>query len=303
MMRVVVCIVGFNNLADVEQCLRALNKSEHRDFEVVICENGGARAVRALVDRLGSHLPGGQAVTIVDGGGNLGYAGGNNRCIAARSDADFWWILNPDTQPDPAAMGLLADHLAGGHADAAGGTLLSPGGRIQAYGGRWQRWAARPVSVGYGTQLGEAAPAALPPIDYILGASIMFTRHFLAVAGPMRDDYFLYGEEVEWCLRAKARGLRLGLVPAALIVHDQGSTTGAGGGFAARSRLVMYLDQRNKIHILRDTVRAIMPFAALVALAVLIINGVRKRAWPQLRYGLLGWLAGVAGRRGPPPWL
>ncbi len=42
---------------------------------------------------------------------------------------------------------------------------------------------------------------------------------FVEVNGLMREDYFLYAEEVEWCLRAKRRGLRLGLAPAARILH------------------------------------------------------------------------------------
>ena len=43
-MRVAVCIVGFRNAADIANCLTALSASAHRDFQVVICENGGQAA-------------------------------------------------------------------------------------------------------------------------------------------------------------------------------------------------------------------------------------------------------------------
>jgi len=41
-------------------------------------------------------------------------------------------------------------------------------------------------------------------MNYILGASMLIDGTFLSRAGHMRDDYFLYCEEVEWCLRARA---------------------------------------------------------------------------------------------------
>lgn len=300
-MKVVVCIVGFRNPDDVAGCLAALAASTHTDFEIVVCENGGATAREQLAVRIGDRLSSGQAITLLPDGGNSGYAGGNNRCVAARPHADLWWILNPDARAAPDAMALLIARLAAGDVDAVGGTLLQADGQVQAYGGRWRPLLARAVSVGKDTPYDPTV--AISPLDYILGASLMFTARFLATAGPMRDDYFLYGEEVEWGLRAKARGLRLGVEPHAVIHHAQGTTTGDGGRFRHKPRLPVYLDQRNKILILRDTAPALVVPGAIGSLAALFARAAKGRAWRQLGYGIAGWAAGLANRRGIPGWL
>jgi GT2 family glycosyltransferase len=302
-MHVVVCIVGFRNPGEVAACLDALARSDHRDFEVVICENGGGAPRDELAAFLGDSLVGGQAIEVLPHQGNLGYAEGNNVCIAARSAAQVWWILNPDTQVTPDAMGRLLKPLAAGVCDAAGGTLCGDDGRVQAYGGQWTPWLARATSIGSGAQYDPGIDMSGARLDYILGASLMFTRAFLERAGPMRGDYFLYGEEVEWCLRAKARGLRLGWVPGAVIRHSHGTTTGDHGSFRGKPRLPVYLDQRNKLHILRDTGAPLPWLCALGCLGALVLRAVKHRGWRQLGYGLSGWIAGVRNKRGVPEWL
>jgi hypothetical protein len=47
-MHVAVAIVGFRNEGDIVRCLGALEASTHRDFEIVICENGGPEAYARL---------------------------------------------------------------------------------------------------------------------------------------------------------------------------------------------------------------------------------------------------------------
>lgn len=302
-MHVVVCIVGFRNPGEVAACVDALNRSTHQDFEIVVCENGGAAERDALAARLGGRTATGQAIEVVAHDGNLGYAGGNNRCVAARPEAQVWWILNPDTRVAPDAMALLLAKLSAGTCDAVGGTLCHDDGRVQAYGGQWHPLLARAVSIGHDTRYDPQIDLNGTRLDYILGASLMFTDRFLARTGPMRDDYFLYGEEVEWCLRARARGLRLGFEPRAVIHHSQGTTTGDGGHFAGKPRLPIYLDQRNKLLILRDSAAPMPWLCALGSLGALLARATRHRAWRQLGFGLSGWLAGARNRRGIPEWL
>lgn len=303
MTRVVVCIVGFRNPDDIDACLAALDGSTHGDFEVVICENGGVEAHALFTQRLTSRPSSNAPVEILPEEGNSGYAGGNNRCVMARRDAALWWILNPDTRVASDAMARLVSHLEAGQSDAVGGTLLRGDGCVQAYGGRWIPLLARAISIGNGGSYNPATPIAAGSVDYLVGASLMFTRHFLAVAGPMREDYFLYGEEVEWCLRAKARGLRLGVVPDAVIHHAQGTTTGDGGQFRLKPKLPVFLDQRNKVLVLRDTSPGLLIPGAIGSLLALTMRAMKNRAWRQFGYGVRGWAAGLANRRGIPTWL
>lgn len=302
-MKVAVCIVGFRNDDDIATCLRSLAESTHDAFEVVICENGGKASYDKLNERLPEALPGGQAIKVIDAGGNLGYAGGVNRCIQAAPAADAWWVLNPDTQPDPPALERLVALLSGGEFAAVGSTIYRGAEEVESRGGYWNRWLARAVALDNGARLGADASPAGRPVNYLSGASMLVGRQFVSGVGPMREDYFLYAEEVEWCLRGVQQGRKLGVASDATVKHMQGTTTGSVPDMTMRSRLSVFLDERNKILVTRDRYPACLPVAAPAALALLVLRFGKRAAWRQLGYALGGWLAGIRNERGPPAWI
>ena len=305
MSAVAVCIVSFRNVSDVEHCLKALSLSTYREFRVVICENGGLEAYERLRAALPRTLPGGQAVEILSAPENPGYAGGVNRCMAAAPESSAWWVLNPDTQPEPEALTQMMARLAAGDCDAAGCTICTPAGIVESRGGRWRAWLARAVSIDRAMAAGDTTDLAAveAQLSFLSGASMLVGRRFLERAGPMREDYFLYAEEVEWCLRAGARGLRLGMAPDARVLHHQGTTTGSVAQISERSRTAVYLDERNKLLVTRDCFPRRLPVAALAALALIFMRFPRRRAWAQLGFALQGWRAGLRDERGPPSWV
>jgi N-acetylglucosaminyl-diphospho-decaprenol L-rhamnosyltransferase len=304
-MHVAVSIVGYRNPGDVARCLAALVGSTHGDFEVVVCENGGADACAALRNRLPDRLPTGQAITLFEAPDNLGYAGGVNRCIAASPKADAWWILNPDTEAEPDALQHLVARLAIGDCDGVGGVVYFADGRVQSYGGLWKAKSARAVSIGYGRPSSEAPRAREVEAaqNYLNGASMLVSRRFVETTGPMREDYFLYCEEVEWCLRAIRRGHRLGFAPQARVLHHQGTTMGDFGNLRARGPLSIHLSERNKINLTRDCFPRLTLWVIAVSLPLLLYRFGRRRAWRQCLYGARGWWAGIRAERGPPRWL
>ena len=125
-----------------------------------------------------------------------------NAGISASPEADAWWVLNPDTQPQPKALTALVERLERGDCQAVGGVLLHPDGTVQGYGGHWSASLGRPSSLGWGTPGDKPIdPQAIEARqNYLLGASMLVGRAFVERAGLMREDYFLYCEEVEWCL-------------------------------------------------------------------------------------------------------
>jgi GT2 family glycosyltransferase len=301
--KVAVCIVTFRNIDDVRACLAALERSNHAYFDVVVCENGGADAFARLRSALPDQLGSGQPVRLIDAGGNVGYAGGVNRAITAAPDADAWWVLNPDTQPAPDALARMVERLQEGDAAAVGSVVAGDDGRVQSLGGRWRKPMARPEALGCGAPVGGGQRERVEATqDYLSGASMLVGRRFVETVGLMREDYFLYCEEVEWCLRAKAAGLKLGFAPDAVVIHDAGSTTGSGAAMRRRPKLPVYLNHRNQILLTRDLFPAWTPVAAVGMLAVFALRYARRGAWRQLGFALEGWAAGLKGERGPPAW-
>ena len=231
--------------------------------------------------------------------------GGVNIGMRSSPDADAWWVLNPDTKPEAEALSAKVARLAKGDCDAVGCTLYRPNGKIQSHGGRWRAWFARAESIGIGDSLDCAVDPLMIERDqsYLNGAAMLVGRRFLQVAGMMREEYFLYCEEVEWCLRGAKLGLRLGYAPEARVLHAQGTTTGAGEEIRRRPRTPIYLSARNAVLLTRDLYVLRLPIAVVALAGQLLLRYARHGAWRQLGHGLSGIAAGVRNERGAPKWL
>jgi len=302
---VAIIIVSFHSLADIVRCLAALEKSTWSRFRVVICENGGEDAYRKLRASLPAQLETGQTIELLSAPGNPGYAGGINLAIDHTAPADAYWILNPDTRPDPGALAAMMARLDHGDCTAVGHDLLSGDGRLGARGGLWLKWSARAISLDKGKpwQPISDVRALESRINYITGASLLVSRGFWQRVGKMRDDYFLYCEEVEWCLRAIRLGEKLGYAPGAIVRHAQGTATGSGGSLRTQSKLAVYLMERNRILLTRDLYPYLMPVTVPLSLLHIAIKYAKAGAWRQGSYALSGWLAGLANTRNKPDWL
>lgn len=195
--------------------------------------------------------------------------------------------------------------LSRGDVQAVGGILVMSDGRVQAYGGRWHEWTGRAESIGWGQPLDSAIDeqGIEDSLSYLHGASFLIDRDFLARTGPMREDYFLYCEEIEWFHRAVSRGCALGFARDSRVLHLQGTTTGYFNDKRARSRLSVYLDERNKINFTRDTKAYRIPLVAVASVAVAVRRFLLRGALPQFRYSVSGIAAGLRNERGKPDWL
>lgn len=303
---VVVCIVAYRNIDDVLNCLSGLEQQSFANFAVVICENGGPEAYATLSARVPGKLAGGQPVSLLADQSNPGYAGGINRCIEALPGRNFYWILNPDTVAQPGTLTNMLRHLNERGLDAVGGPIVLPDGRLQTCGGRWNQWVAGAVAIGMGRPSGAHPTTAEveADLDFISGASLLVSRRYIQVAGLMREDYFLYGEEIEWCLRGKQRGLKLGFCPSADVLHFHGTTTGSGQALADQGRLPIYCNERNRILVQRDTGGALRFAIGVVGAAALIgWRYGRRGAWRAMRVAIAGWWAGIRNVRGKPAWI
>lgn len=302
-MHVAVVIVGYRNEGDVARCVASLEKSTHGEFEILVCENGGRSAFQALQATIPERLAGGQPVRLIEAPGNVGYAGGINIGIAASKDADAWWILNPDTEPSPEAMAaLVTRHLQG--YDAVGSAIHFPTGEIQSCGGIWETWTAKAYSIGFGAPKSTRPDPEYVELkqNFISGASMFVGSDFMRTVGQMSEQFFLYCEEIEWCLRAMSHGMRLGFAPDAIVIHHSGTTTGYSRSLRARSVRSVFLDERNKMLLTRNLYPLRLPVAATSALCRLVGRYARQGAFLQIVYGASGWFMGLCGQRGAPRW-
>ncbi len=324
-----VLIVAFRNAEDVERCLRALALLDAEPhFAVQICENGGPAAYDALLAHLtaaggacaadaeaialpprfrrGVRLslrrePHRAAVGVILGEAheNYGYAGGVNAFLEPRLGASEnlpgVWILNPDTQPAPAA---LAELVAAASRSGSGmiGSRLVVGGLPEvplACGLAWRRWRAAT-----GIVAGTDPAAIAAQLDAPSGASMYVTGECLRHIGPMPEAYFLYFAHLEWGLRAK-RACGIGYAHHSIVIHELGTTIGSATSRRLHSPLSVYLDFRNRLLFVRRNFQNWLVWTAFME-AVEILEYARLGAFANAAAALRGMAAGLRGQRGRP---
>ncbi|HLZ83801.1 MAG TPA: glycosyltransferase family 2 protein [Caulobacteraceae bacterium] len=331
-----IIIIGYRTPGDISDCLASLTRLKRPpSFAVTICENGGPAAFEALVDALvapggpcaetpagatGDIAPnadifrrlrrlrlGGDGPVVIVGEAreNLGYAGGINACLRFLADTPGWvgaWVLNPDTQPEPDALTELVAYADLNGKGMVGSRLMywdNPD-IVRTRGLRWRRLAASPVGVdNYAPVLPPPDPADVEArIDSPSGASFYITRACLDRIGLMDERYFLYFEDLDWGLRAKA-SCGIGYAYNSVVPHIGGRSIGSAPARAARSRLSVYLDFRNRLIFVRHHYSGWFLWTVAVSLLrafeYLLVGAVGN-----FRIALRGTLAGLRGETGRP---
>lgn len=314
-----VVIVAYGSQDVLPRCLETLAASNHEDIKTVVIDNASPDASAEIVRRharerglsgetgfleigageieaqAGGFLP---PLTLIRSADNRGFGGGCNlglRLLRRAPEIDLFWLLNPDTEVLPETASAYALRAAAGETGLMGGRVLfhAPPNLIQSDGGRLNRWTGFCRNINYGKPPGEAQPPASEEIDFLLGANLVASRAFLDRAGLMREDYFLYYEEVDWALK---RGeLPLTFVPEALVLHHGGTAAGTGGAKGQTTAQSHYYNFRNRMRFIARHNPKALPVAYAVSLwkaLTMISHGERAQGLAAIR-GMIG--IGISG--------
>lgn len=207
---------------------------------------------------------------------NRGFSAGNNAGIAfARNQARFdaFLLLNSDTVVRPGALGLLGEVLESDRGVGLVGPRLEwPDGELQiscfrkisptsefltaAKTGLLSRlFTGREVAICDLPALETATSGGLAPqrheIDWISFACVLIRAELIASIGPMDEGFFMYFEDVDYCLRARDAGWKIAYAPAARVVHLRGGQTPDAFAVQERRRRPAYYYQSRARYLAR----------------------------------------------------
>ena len=202
---VYILILNWNSKDKTIDCLNALRDLDYSNYKIVIIDNGSQDGSESFFKmNHPEHF-------FIQTGKNQGYAGGNNYGIrlASSHGADYVWILNPDTLVSSDSLRLMI-------------TATENDPRVGVCGPRIQNYKEPCVQLIAGFSLfpelgyyveyrvvNETSNITVPTIenvDFVIGCSMLIKMEVLKKTGLLREDFFIYYEEVEFSLRARSMG-------------------------------------------------------------------------------------------------
>ena len=322
-MRLAVIILSYNTCELLRQCLRSVFASAALaaptlQTDVLVVDNASPDGSATMVTK---EFP---QAHLLASSENLGYTGGNNLALrqlgfsvdapavaativpplAENLPPDYVLLLNADTEVVGDALGQMVQVLA------ERPNVGACGARLQYGNGRFQHGAFRFPSLWQvlidifpltglpglhrlqNSRLNGRYPqrswrgTAPFPVDFVLGAALLVRGTAVQQVGGLDNEFFLYCEEMDWCLRLHEAGWSVLAAPAVQVIHYEGQSSKQVRWPAFerlwRSRFRFYQKHRRRY-----------PWGYLLYVRFLVRAGLQLRSWRALRRFVKGRITGT----------
>lgn len=234
-----VIVVNYNAGDLLGRCLDSLaTRTSRPEAEIIVVDNA---STDGSADNVSERHPG---VTLIRSPGNLGFAGGVQLGVE-RAVGRILFLLNPDAEVFPDTLEQLARALdADPRLAVAGCKIYDPDRTTLQHAGGVLHPSLITSHIGRGEpDQGQYDQPA--DVDYVTGAALAVRRDTWDGLDGLDPGYRPgYYEETELCLRARKRGQRVRVIPAARAVHHESASSGK------LSRRFFYAYHRNRLRFL-----------------------------------------------------
>ena len=225
-MELTIAIVNYNSSELLYECLTSLhNFSNNLKYEIIVVDNASSDNSAGLVKR---SFP---ETVLIENNKNLGFAKAVNQAFQA-STGDYLFLLNPDTRLTsnifPGMLNFTHSHPEAG--------ILAP--RIEFPNGNLHLSARRFITL-FGAlfdifQVHFYFPNnavanrfnyknwghdKIRQVDWVTGAAFMTGREVFTKCGMMDERFFMYFEDMDYCMSVRKNGYKIFFCPQFSVVH------------------------------------------------------------------------------------
>ncbi|MEG0076028.1 MAG: glycosyltransferase family 2 protein [Eubacterium sp.] len=223
-----IIIVNYKTKELTSNCIDSIYESNLKgiDYEILVVDNASNDG---SIESIEVRFP---KVKSIKNNENLGFSKANNIGME-QSSGDYILLLNSDTIVEimtiRKSLEFMRNHQ---HVGALGCKIVLESGELDA---ACKRSFPTPMNGIYHTlkldrrfpkshRFGEYNLTYINPdktfsVDCIMGAYMMVTREMVKIVGLLDEDYFMYGEDVDWCYRIKKAGFQIIYYPEVRIFH------------------------------------------------------------------------------------
>src|SRR5262249_46478792 len=215
-----VVLVNWNSLEVTSAALSSLEEyTQGISYEVFVVDNGSTRDQSAL--ELPRRFP---SARFLRNDANLGFTRANNQGIRL-ARGRYVLLLNNDTVQVEDALGAAVGYMDRHPDVGALGIMHRNNDEARSFQPSffedprpWREMAAL-LGLVRAAPAATAEPAPEQDVDWVCGSFLMMRRAALEQVGELDERFFIYDEDVDWCLRARRAGWKVRFWPGARMVH------------------------------------------------------------------------------------
>lgn len=283
-------VVNYNLQNDTINCVKSLMNTGLPLSSIIIIDNASSDS---SVDTILQHF--GEDIQLIRLHENLGYAGGSNVGIrkALNDQAEWIFLMNNDTVVDQNFFVQL-EWATTKFSDTY--KLFSP---MILFLGQENKISFLGDFIVPGTMLtskkweGKDVPNNLPsilPTDFVHGSGMLVHRSVFEQVGLFDSNLFMYFEEVDFCWRARLAGIRMAVIPSAVMWHKDLGTT------RKHSPRTHFLRIRNHIWVFRRYSKGLQLFVLFGFSIIRLLGTIFKDSvsgnFDLIPHAMKGWLDG-----------
>lgn len=232
-MKISVIIVSYNVREFLQQALLSLQQSlKSISHEIFVVDNASSDNTVTMLKRRF------RDVKLIENAENVGFARANNQAIE-RASGEYICLINPDTIVQENTFSILLDfHQAHPDAGMVGCRILNADGSLQLACRRSYPtpWVAFTKVVGLATLFPKSRlfgrynltfldPEQPAEVEAISGSFMIVKKSAIDAVGGLDEDFFMYGEDLDWCYRIHQAGFKIYYVPDTQIIHFKGESS------------------------------------------------------------------------------
>jgi GT2 family glycosyltransferase len=239
-----IVIVSWNARQYLRECLQSLRMATGKlSAEIIVVDNASSDGT---ADMVRSEFP---EVQFIDTGNNLGFSCGNNLGVKL-AKGKYICLVNPDVNVPPSCLPKMFSFMQQNPGiGLLGPKMLDADGIARRSGMRFPTlWGVLLRSLAADTWMKGRASSAnwlmndfqfdqLRDMDVLNGWFWMARREAVSHVGLLDVNFFMYGEDMDWCKRFHENGWRVVFYPEAEATHY-------GGGCSANDPLRFSVEQQ-----------------------------------------------------------
>jgi len=228
-----IIIVNFNAKDYLKKCLDSVFESDFKNFEVIVVDNASKDGSVEELKKFGSKI------ILITNQENVGFSTANNQGVT-KTEGRYVLFLNPDTSVFPNTFRYLIKFMdknkkagastckvqlsSGKIDDSCHRGFPTPWNAFCFFSGLEKLFPHSKIFSGY--HMGWENINKTHKIQACAGSFMMVRKEAGEDIGWWDEDFFFYGEDLDFCLELQKKGWEIYYVPRVSILHYKGISSG-----------------------------------------------------------------------------